>query len=122
MNHCIFHIGMHKTGTSSIQESLYYGLRDPSFLYFGFGEPNGSRGLKTLFGDDPEFHIMNRKMGLSGERMELYKRRLQRRLEQAMDGHRPIGKPSSYRLNLPGTCRWRNCLVSIVSWRPANIA
>ncbi len=91
MNHCIFHIGMHKTGTSSIQESLYYGLRDPSFLYFGFGEPNGSRGLKTLFGDEPEQVMGNKKLGLSGERLHRYRRSLLGQLERAMQRASTLG-------------------------------
>lgn len=56
MNQCIFHIGMPKTGISSIQEYLYYGLRDPAFRYVDFGEANGSRGVTTLFGN-PETYF-----------------------------------------------------------------
>lgn len=45
MSGCILHVGMPKTGTSSIQESLFFGLRDPRFRYYSAGEVNGSRML-----------------------------------------------------------------------------
>lgn len=51
MNRLILHVGMPKAGSSSLQESLYYGLEDPRFHYLGFGLINGSRALQTLFSE-----------------------------------------------------------------------
>jgi hypothetical protein len=39
---------MPKTGSTSIQETLFFGLKDPRFCYFSAGEINGSRMLITL--------------------------------------------------------------------------
>ena len=39
MSGCVFHFGMHKTGSSSIQNSLYHGLGDPAFHYADLGQP-----------------------------------------------------------------------------------
>jgi hypothetical protein len=36
------HIGMPKTGSTSIQETLYYELKDTDFVYCSFGEVIGS--------------------------------------------------------------------------------
>jgi len=48
MSRCIFHLGMPKTGSTSIQETLFFGLKDRRFCYFSAGEINGSRMLLTL--------------------------------------------------------------------------
>lgn len=49
MNRCILHVGTPKTGTSSIQETLYFGLRDPRFHYFSGGEVSAARLLLTQY-------------------------------------------------------------------------
>jgi hypothetical protein len=41
---------MPKTGSTSIQETFYYQLEDPGFIYCGFGEINGSYALSALVG------------------------------------------------------------------------
>jgi hypothetical protein len=56
---------MPKTGTSSIQESLYFGLRSPGFHYQSFGEVTSNRWMTTLFGERPETDQYNRRIGLS---------------------------------------------------------
>ena len=48
MNRCILHVGMPKTGTSSIQKTLYYGLDDPRYRYFAAGEITTSYCLVAL--------------------------------------------------------------------------
>lgn len=45
---CTLHVGMPKTGTSSIQQSLFLGLRDPRFVYFSCGEVSGAQFLPVL--------------------------------------------------------------------------
>jgi hypothetical protein len=64
MKQCILHIGMPKTGTSSLQESLRYGLADPAFRYIGLGGSNSTAALATLF-SDKETHYSHRIMGRS---------------------------------------------------------
>ncbi|MCP5093871.1 MAG: hypothetical protein GY949_23450 [Gammaproteobacteria bacterium] len=45
----ILHFGMHKTGSSSIQESLAAHLNDPDFAYLNLGQPNGSHTIQQAF-------------------------------------------------------------------------
>lgn len=49
----LLHVGMPKTGTSSLQETFFFGLRDPRFHAIGFGLVNGSRAIQCLVGDNP---------------------------------------------------------------------
>jgi len=67
MSRCIVHVGMHKTGSSSIQVSLARHLADPAFHYLDFGEPNASRAISTAFRADPETYHINRRLGLDRE-------------------------------------------------------
>lgn len=85
MNRCVLHLGMPKTGTSSIQESLYFGLRDPGFQYLSFGEVTANRWMETLFGDDPEQAHYNRKVGLSAQASATLKDSIRRRLAEALE-------------------------------------
>jgi hypothetical protein len=49
---CILHVGMSKTGSSSIQHSLH-GLDDERFLYADLGgDPNHSLAIHSVFADD----------------------------------------------------------------------
>ncbi|MEB3165282.1 MAG: hypothetical protein VKO65_01295 [Cyanobacteriota bacterium] len=73
---------MPKTGSSSIQETLFYGLRDPGFVYCSFGEINGGYPLDALVGR--ENHIGTSRstgLGLSTGR---YRQRLMRRLQRSI--------------------------------------
>ena len=85
MRTCYLHVGTPKTGTSSIQSSLYFGLESHRFQYISFGEINSSRGLQTLFGDDALDFFANRILGLrTNEKLNAYKARLSRRLDRAL--------------------------------------
>ncbi|MEB3349111.1 MAG: hypothetical protein VKO00_03710 [Cyanobacteriota bacterium] len=61
----ILHAGMHKTGTSSIQQTLYRYLRDPRFRYIGCGLVNGSRAIHALVSQRPGDHHTHRDQGLN---------------------------------------------------------
>lgn len=82
---------MPKTGTSSIQEYLYCGLRDPAFRYVDFGEANGSRGVTTLFGN-PETYFYHRQLGLSKQDVVSYRHRCYQRLEKMMAKAATLGQ------------------------------
>ena len=69
MNGCILHFGMHKTGSSSIQEALYTDLRDPTFHYLGMAGPNQSADLVTLFAPNPLDHPIHRRIGTQAEEL-----------------------------------------------------
>jgi hypothetical protein len=87
MNRCILHVGMPKTATSSIQESLYFGMRSPGFHYQSFGEVTSNRWMTTLFGERPEAAHYNRKLGLAENTVsalrDSFRNRLTRFLDQA---------------------------------------
>ena len=56
----ILHIGMHKTGSSSIQDTLHYNLKDPNIKYMDLGTPNHSGTLNQLFSNDTNSKIRER--------------------------------------------------------------
>ncbi|NDY93098.1 hypothetical protein [Ideonella livida] len=47
---CILHVGLHKTGSSSIQETLYRNASLRGAHYLDLGEANASGMVKLLFG------------------------------------------------------------------------
>jgi len=49
VSRCILHFGMHKTGSSSIQQSFFAGLAADACTYLHFGHPNPSRPLAAAF-------------------------------------------------------------------------
>lgn len=57
---CILHVGMHKTGSSSIQTSLQ-GLRDSRFVYADLDiTPNHSAAVQAIFADSLQRHLRSR--------------------------------------------------------------
>ncbi len=68
MSRCIIHIGMHKTGTSSIQQSLN-GLANETYVYANIdGHPNHSSALAKLFTEHQDVKIkdLNERSVLNG--------------------------------------------------------
>jgi hypothetical protein len=78
---------MPKTGTSSIQEALYYGLCDPKFVYCGFGEINGSYALSALVGADNYIASIRRLAGGA----DAYRRRMLARFRRTVERARARG-------------------------------
>jgi hypothetical protein len=81
---CILHVGMPKTGTTSIQESLFHGLEDPRFRLISLGHSNAVLFLEPLFGDDPERFWVHRRSGCSAEGVRRRARDCDRRLRAAL--------------------------------------
>ena len=54
MKKCVVHIGMHKTGTSSIQRTLYNHLNHESIDYLDLGGANHSLPIAALFEANPK--------------------------------------------------------------------
>jgi hypothetical protein len=50
MSTCVLHIGQHKTGTTSIQSTLFWGLRDRRFRLLSLDSFFGNRLLLTATG------------------------------------------------------------------------
>ena len=66
---CILHLGMPKTGTSSIQDSLFLGLEDPRFHFLSLGYPTAGPVLAAVCATRPEEFWLFRAKGLSGSRL-----------------------------------------------------
>lgn len=84
MTRCIIHIGMHKTGSTSIQHSLH-GLDDNRFLYARLGDdPNHSLAMYSLFAPQPGLHHIHRSNGADAATIATYVEKMHTDLEQAI--------------------------------------
>jgi hypothetical protein len=85
---------MPKTGTSSIQDTLYFGLKDPRFSYYSAGEVNGSRMLWTLYSKEKlPFHLWGKNVDnvhYARKQQVRYQRLLTRQLKRASLQHRTL--------------------------------
>jgi hypothetical protein len=76
---------MPKTGTSSIQDSLFLGLSDPRFRYIQLtGHPNSAHFLEPLFRDDYNQLWMHRQKGISKQKIYELKTTFSRKLRRAL--------------------------------------
>ena len=86
---CILHVGMPKTGTTSIQVSFARGLRDPAFHYINPGHSQSAMFLEALFSERPEEFWQFRLRKYSRTRLRWmrweYGRRFQGILERARE-------------------------------------
>ena len=84
MKRCVVHIGMHKTGTTSIQNSLNL-YEDPSFYYARIGgHGNHSVPVYSLFSEHPERHNLNRHRGQNPAVMAQYIQSIKADLERSI--------------------------------------
>lgn len=127
MKQCILHIGMPKTGTTSIQQSLCYGLSDPAFRYLHWQRINTNSEIGMLFGDKPTDRYFSMKMGWSARRIRRYKRQVVDDLEKIL-----ASTPSDVRLIFSAEPCWqmkegefarlrthmaeRGCVVNIIAY------
>jgi len=81
---CILHVGMPKTGTSSIQDSLFHGLSDPRFRYVSLGHVNSAIFLATLFGSQPETFWLFRRSRRSPDEIDRMRRGFAARLRRVL--------------------------------------
>ena len=84
MSKCIVHFGMHKTGSSSIQQSLFDKLNDPAYHYVNLGNPNMSGSLATAFMTNSENHHANRKRGLNNKEVNKKRCRILKKLDSEL--------------------------------------
>lgn len=82
---CTLHIGAPKTGSTAIQDALFYSLRDPGFQYAAGGESNGSLAMHALFQDPPENEFFFRRFGSPGGSFSAYRQRMGRQLERGVE-------------------------------------
>ena len=88
---CILHIGMPKTGTSSIQDSMYFGLSDPKFQYISFDGSNSMMLLTALFCALPEKLLAFEHRGWTSQQIEAYKSQILPDLEHLIEQSKAKG-------------------------------
>jgi hypothetical protein len=69
MRELFLHVGMHKTGTTSIQQTLHANrarLQRAGLSYFEAEETNHSRTVFSAFAEAPHLYHANRRQGLWG--------------------------------------------------------
>jgi hypothetical protein len=76
---------MPKTGSTAIQQSLYYDVRDPAVHYFGFGAPDAALPLACLFESEPRNRRLYRRLGYPLDHFADYRRRMLARLDAATE-------------------------------------
>ncbi|MFN9374144.1 MAG: hypothetical protein ACK6D3_19850 [Planctomycetaceae bacterium] len=81
---CTLHLGAPKTGSTAIQDALFFHLRDRRFQYAGGGEPNGSYAFSCLF-QPLEAQRLAGLMGRGTAASHNIHERLTRRFERGLD-------------------------------------
>jgi len=73
---CIVHIGMHKTGSSSVQHTL---SKNPieGFSYFELGSENHSIPIYSMYTEHPERYHIHQKSGRSTEEITQYNKHVE---------------------------------------------
>ena len=102
MKQCILHIGMPKTGTTSIQQSLCFGLSDPAFRYLHWQRINSNSEMAMLFGGAVENHYFSVKLGWSARQLRRYQRRVVDELAKTLEA-----TPAAVQLILSAEPCWR---------------
>jgi hypothetical protein len=88
MKRCIIHIGMHKTGSTSIQRSLQ-GFRDDRFQYARLGKTaNHSLAMYSLFVPHPEQHPLHKTHRPDAAALSAYVAEMRAELERTIDAAR----------------------------------
>jgi hypothetical protein len=81
MARCIIHIGMHKTGSSSIQNSLFR-FADSRFFYANLGEvANHSLAIFSLFADHPGRHHLHQINNRNARAVQEYIEKIRKEME-----------------------------------------
>lgn len=82
---CIVHFGPHKTGSSSIQSTLFHELNSDQFEYAKLGAANQSRILYTVFSDAPERYPKHRAAKMTAFSAEQFRLNLNRRFNSGLN-------------------------------------
>ncbi len=80
MGRCLIHFGMHKTGSTSIQEAFFRRLSDDQFHFVDLGLANCSPFLATAFLHHPMEYPSNRRLGKSESQVLEERENIRRRL------------------------------------------
>ncbi len=93
MGELILHVGMHKTGSSSIQNTLHATRRRHNWRYVDLGAPNASAAIITAFSETPERQNANRKAGLTRQELVPVARKIRYRLARLLQQAGAIRHP-----------------------------
>lgn len=78
---CILHFGMHKTGSTSIQKSLFHLNEDVPWVYLHAGKPNASVAVQTMFCNRLGRNSRHVKEGLNDAEIKRRKQKYFKRME-----------------------------------------
>ena len=78
------HFGMPKTGSTSIQSSLFEHLDDPRFHYVNFGQANSGRAIHHLFKSRLENTLTVQHLGYTAEAIMSERRSLRHQLDKQL--------------------------------------
>jgi hypothetical protein len=84
IDECIVHVGMHKTGSTSIQNFFSKVGKIGDISYFDLGHPNHAERIYSMFTKNG-VHIEHRKKGWSRDRIEDFKRDTEKRIEKSIE-------------------------------------
>ena len=86
---------MPKTGSSSIQDTLYYNLNDPEFHYIQLTDhANAAHFIQAIFKESPESHWIFRRKGWSADKLMKLKQRFATELRDQLVHMAKAGKTS----------------------------
>lgn len=84
MRTCVLHVGMAKTGSTSIQATLAALPPSPGFVFLQHGEANAARALSAAFMSDAERYRPNRKRGHDAQQLQRKGRQALARFSQSL--------------------------------------
>lgn len=84
MKQSVFHIGMPKTGMTSIQQSLCFGLSDPAFRYLHWQRINCNSQMMLLFNNSSAGRYFSERLGWSARQVRQYKTRVVQDLDKLL--------------------------------------
>jgi hypothetical protein len=106
---CVIHVGMHKTGSTSIQNVLASNQFD-EFDYLNLDVPNHSVALYTMFSGDSKGHHLLRHRGLDDAGVSSYREAMFKRLGQQLENCKKTLVISGEVLSSPDS---RNILIAV---------
>lgn len=89
MRTCYLHLGMPKTGSSSIQ-SAFFGYEDERLAYAKLKKPNHQMALSTIFSDDPGDFPIFKKMENTEEKVSKRVAGMRQRFEDALETEKDL--------------------------------
>ena len=84
---CIMHIGMHKTGSSSIQHNLYQ-KKFSNFSYFDLGTENHSIPIYSYLADNPYNYHIHKRLGRTKSDVDNYNKQFIEKFENHMKNNK----------------------------------